>query len=284
MDAKDFRLLVALDEDARRSFQALGRKVSLSAPSVRDRLRRLEERGIVQGYWVSINPAIFGRQDLLVAFAPEWTREAARKALGGPDVVWAAWKADGGLTVEVWPNDIKRGVAALVQFLGREPTWHGVAGPSWSGTLSRLDWRVLDALIDQPRASVEQLARTTRLSPKTVRRHLAGLTRSEAIFVVPRLGFLGDSGDIVFHLLVGGNISFAEVRRAIGDAVLIHETQDPMRKYLFCRVDGLGELTARIHAVEQLPGVTSVQVSLNREMLVGKEFVHRLVRERTERP
>ncbi|HYT01160.1 MAG TPA: AsnC family transcriptional regulator, partial [Thermoplasmata archaeon] len=39
MDAKDFRLLVALDEDARQSFQALGRKVSLSAPAVRDRIR-----------------------------------------------------------------------------------------------------------------------------------------------------------------------------------------------------------------------------------------------------
>ena len=71
MDAKDFRLLVALDEDARQSFQALGRKVSLSAPAVRDRIRRLEERGIVQGYWVSIVPAIFGRRDLLMSFDGE---------------------------------------------------------------------------------------------------------------------------------------------------------------------------------------------------------------------
>src|SRR5256886_15143499 len=65
VDEKDFRLLVELNENARRSFKALGRRVTLSAPAVRDRIRRLEERGVVQGYWVSIDPAVFGRQDLL---------------------------------------------------------------------------------------------------------------------------------------------------------------------------------------------------------------------------
>src|SRR5205807_3581233 len=57
-DLKDFRLLVELNENARRSFQALGWRVTLSAPAVRDRIRRLEERGVVQGYWVSIDPAV----------------------------------------------------------------------------------------------------------------------------------------------------------------------------------------------------------------------------------
>ena len=41
MDAKDFRLLVALHEDARASYRSLGRRVSLTAPAVRDRLARL---------------------------------------------------------------------------------------------------------------------------------------------------------------------------------------------------------------------------------------------------
>ena len=279
MDAKDFRLLVALDEDARQSLQALGRTVSLSAPAVRERLQRLEARGILQGYWVAVNPRIFGRRDLLMAFEPEWSRDEAVKALTGPDVAWVAWKVDGGLTVQVWPQDIRRGVAAVTRFLGRDPIWQGVAGSSWTGTLTRLDWRVLEALIDDPRASVDELSQRTRLSPKTVRNHVARLTRDEAIFVVPRLGFLADSGDVVYHLAVAGKISFAALRRAIGDAVLVHETQDPPRKFLFCRADNLGELTATTHGLGKSPDVTSVQLSLNREMLIGIEFVHRLVQE-----
>src|SRR5207253_5488412 len=113
VDEKDSRLLGELNENARRSFQALGRRVNLSAPAVRDRIRRLEERGIVQGYWVSIVPAVFGRQDLLVSFDGDWNRDEAMKALGAPDVAWVAWKVDGGVTLEVWPRDVKKAVAAL---------------------------------------------------------------------------------------------------------------------------------------------------------------------------
>lgn len=282
MDAKDFRLLVALDEDARQSLQALGRKVSLSPPAVRERLRRLGERGILQGYWLTVNPRVFGRQDLLMAFDPEWTRDAAMMALGGPDVAWVAWKVDGGLTVQVWPQDVKRGAGALTRFLGRDPIWQGVSGPTPPGQLTRLDWRVLDALVDDPRASIERLSHALGLSPKTVRSHVARLVRDETIFVVPRLGFLADSGDIVYHVAVSGTISFAALRRAMGDAVLVHETQDPPRKFLFCRADNLGELTATTHELGKRPEVTSVQLSLNREMFIGVDFLHRLVRERIQ--
>jgi len=282
MDAKDFRLLVALDENARQSYQALGRKVSLSAPAVRERLQRLEERGILQGFWVSVDPRVFGRHNLLVAFDPEWSRTEAVRALGGPDVAWVAWKVEGGLTVQVWPHEVERGISALVRFLGRDPIWHGVGDSAWTGKLGRLDWRVLDSLIDDPRAPVEQLSVATRLSPKTIRNHLGRLTRDEAIFVVPRLGFLADSGDIVYNLLVGGTVSMVELRRTIGESVLIHETRDPPRKYLFCRAANLGELTAATHRLGKLPGATSVSVTLNREMIIGMEFLHRLVRERMD--
>src|SRR3989475_13214345 len=86
VDGKDFRLLVALHEDARASYRALGRRVSLSAPAVRDRLRRLEGRGIFQGYMISVDPSLLDRDELLVFFQGEWNREGARGALGVSDV------------------------------------------------------------------------------------------------------------------------------------------------------------------------------------------------------
>ena len=288
MDKKDFDLLVALDENARQSLQALGRRVGLSAPAVRERLLRLEDHGILQGYWVSIDPAIFGRKNLLVYFAGERTREEAERALDASDVAWVAWKVDGGITVQVWPRHMNRALASLTRFIGREPSWRGVSRSNWRGTLSGLDWRVLETLIDEPRAPVERLGTVSGLSPKTVRKHLERLLREEAVFVVPRLGFLSDAGDLVYHLLVSGVVTFPDLRRTLGDVVLIHETAEPPRKYLFCRADSLGDLTARTHALRKLPTVSDVEVTLNREMLLGTAYVHALVREHidrwTERP
>jgi DNA-binding Lrp family transcriptional regulator len=282
VDSKDFRLLALLNEDARQSFRALGRCLSLSAPAVRERLRRLEARGIIQGYWVSVDPTIFGREDLLVSFGKEWTREDAVRASNAPDVAWVAWKVEGGLTVQLWPSHADRAVGELAEFIGREPSWHGTSRSGWSGSLSGIDWRILDALLDAPLASVEQLADATNLSPKTVRKHLAGLVRSEAIFVVARVGLPTDSGVLVYNLLVGGTAPFAEIKKRIGDAVLVHETAEPRRMYLFCRADSLGELTATMQALQKAPGVSSVQLTLSREMILRTDFVHRLVRERMD--
>lgn len=50
LDDLDRKLLAALQNDARLSFRALGRQVGLSQPAVADRVRRLEEAGILKGY------------------------------------------------------------------------------------------------------------------------------------------------------------------------------------------------------------------------------------------
>jgi Lrp/AsnC family transcriptional regulator, leucine-responsive regulatory protein len=55
IDAVDTRVLKALAEDARISVADIARIVGLSAPSVSERIRRLEESGVIEGYTVRIN-------------------------------------------------------------------------------------------------------------------------------------------------------------------------------------------------------------------------------------
>ncbi|HZJ04419.1 MAG TPA: Lrp/AsnC family transcriptional regulator [Nocardioidaceae bacterium] len=54
------RILAALSEDARLSTSALARRVSMSAPAVRERVNRLEEEGVIRGYRIDIDPAAVG--------------------------------------------------------------------------------------------------------------------------------------------------------------------------------------------------------------------------------
>jgi Lrp/AsnC family leucine-responsive transcriptional regulator len=61
VDAIDVRLLRSLSRNARTSLAELARDVGLSAPSVSERLKRLEETGVIKGYAVTIDPAALGR-------------------------------------------------------------------------------------------------------------------------------------------------------------------------------------------------------------------------------
>lgn len=60
LDAVGWQLLAALQEDARLSFAELGRRVGLSPPAVAERVRRLEEVGIITGYCAQVNPEKVG--------------------------------------------------------------------------------------------------------------------------------------------------------------------------------------------------------------------------------
>lgn len=50
LDDLDRKLLTALQADARLSFRALGRQVGLSQPAVAERVRRMEEAGVLGAY------------------------------------------------------------------------------------------------------------------------------------------------------------------------------------------------------------------------------------------
>ncbi len=57
MDAVDRQLLDALRANARASWAELGRQIGLSGPSVQERVRRLEERGVIAGYRTVLTPS-----------------------------------------------------------------------------------------------------------------------------------------------------------------------------------------------------------------------------------
>ncbi|GAB7052776.1 Lrp/AsnC family transcriptional regulator [Catenuloplanes indicus] len=64
MDDMDWAILGELQADARLSYSELSRRVHLSAPAVAERVRRLEESGVISGYHAHIDPARAGRSVL----------------------------------------------------------------------------------------------------------------------------------------------------------------------------------------------------------------------------
>ena len=60
LDATNLRLLEELQRDARTSLAELGRRVGLSPPAVGERLRRLEQDGVITGYRVEVDPRRLG--------------------------------------------------------------------------------------------------------------------------------------------------------------------------------------------------------------------------------
>jgi DNA-binding Lrp family transcriptional regulator len=61
IDQIDRRIIALLRDDARRSFQDIGRRVGLSAPAIKRRVDRLEAAGVIRGYTVQQQVRVVGQ-------------------------------------------------------------------------------------------------------------------------------------------------------------------------------------------------------------------------------
>jgi len=60
IDAVNRRILEELLREPRLTMSELGRRVGMSSPAVTERVRRLEETGVIRGYSLDLNPAALG--------------------------------------------------------------------------------------------------------------------------------------------------------------------------------------------------------------------------------
>lgn len=91
MDAIDLRILEILQRDARVTQQDIAKDVKLSQPSVADRIRKLEARGTITGYYAKVDPTQLGKD--ITAFIgvgishPKYFEQFGKRVTALPDVL-----------------------------------------------------------------------------------------------------------------------------------------------------------------------------------------------------
>lgn len=62
LDKLNWEILAVLQRDARASLAGIGRKIGLTAPAVAERVKRMEDLEIIEGYWTSVSHTRLGYQ------------------------------------------------------------------------------------------------------------------------------------------------------------------------------------------------------------------------------
>ncbi|MCQ2551441.1 MAG: Lrp/AsnC family transcriptional regulator [Clostridia bacterium] len=61
MDKTDVKIINALGKNSRATLKDVAAKVNLTSPAVSERIRRLEEEGVIEGYHIDINYGKMGK-------------------------------------------------------------------------------------------------------------------------------------------------------------------------------------------------------------------------------
>jgi DNA-binding Lrp family transcriptional regulator len=98
MDAVDRKILALLVEDGRRTYDDIGRQVSLSAPAVKRRVDRLRASGAITGFTAVVDHAAIGdHTEALIElfFAPGTLLDQVADVLRPHPEVVEAWSVTG---------------------------------------------------------------------------------------------------------------------------------------------------------------------------------------------
>lgn len=119
LDAIDWKIIEALQENARMSMAALGREIGLSAPAAAERIRRLEQRRVIRAYRAEIDLEHVGLmvQAIVRIKATGHDLDKATRQLCAFPEVFECYRATGGdcFVLRIALSDIKE----LQKFLDR---------------------------------------------------------------------------------------------------------------------------------------------------------------------
>jgi len=91
LDATDLRILEALQEDARQTYTSIGKRLGIAHSTVYDRIKRMEQYGIIKKYTAIIDAEKAGTKNIIALMTvftdPKESEKVAEKLCEAPQVL-----------------------------------------------------------------------------------------------------------------------------------------------------------------------------------------------------
>lgn len=139
LDTIDIKILETLQKNARTKRNALAEEVGLSLPSLSDRLKKLEDNGIIEGYFTKVNRKVFGYDlmafILVVMDSSKNYEKLSEKVLKTPEILEChSILGEGSHILKALVKDTE----ALEKLLSQIQSWPGVTRTITSFVLSTI--------------------------------------------------------------------------------------------------------------------------------------------------
>ena len=184
MDNLDMKILSRLLNNCRESDRQIGIELGISGGTVRTRIRKMQERKIIEEFFIKVEPPVLGYGILYFVVSGQDINEILEQAslVGEP---YFMVPCVGGITVcgiSVKENlDQKMELAKKLMKDVRVLSIFEAENPGFNSNLTKTDLEILEELIKNPREKIEQIAKNTNMSTKTITRCIEKLHENDGI-------------------------------------------------------------------------------------------------------
>jgi len=178
------RILSSLLNNCRESDRQIGKELGISGGAVRARIQKMQEKKIIEEFFIKVEPPVLGYGVLYFVVTGESMNEILEQVnlVGEPYFVVPCI---GGITVcgiSVKENmEQKIELAKKLMKDVRVLSIFEAENPGFNSNLTKTDLEILEKLIKDPRQKIEQIAKNTNMSTKTITRCIEKLHENEGI-------------------------------------------------------------------------------------------------------
>jgi len=280
MDKLDMKILNMLLDNCRESDRQIGKIIGISGGAVKSRIQKMIDNKIIEKFTLKIEPPILGYNLFYVVVTGENKDDILKqvKLIGDPFLVVPCV---GGITVcgIVVKENVEQKIELTKNLMRdvRVLSIFNAENPGISSDLTRTDLEIIEKLLQNPRAKIDEIARTTNFSTKTITRSIEKLQNDDAIL----FSLLYDpeklSGYVPYAILVWVENDFKKTLKTLEKKFSNSFLQKPFiaknQIVLFMYSDNIFKLDELTQNVRDVDGVKFADLFIPKEINLPTKWI-----------
>ena len=178
------KILNVLLDNCRESDRQIGKKIGISGGAVKSRIQKMIKNKIIEKFTLKVEPPVLGHNLFYVVTTGEDQDSILKqvKLVGEPFLVVPCV---GGITVcgIVVQENVEQKIELAKNLMKdvRVLTIFPAENPNIRSDLTKTDLQIIDELMKNPRAKIDDIAKAIKLSTKTITRSLEKFQKDDAI-------------------------------------------------------------------------------------------------------
>ncbi|MBM3895308.1 MAG: Lrp/AsnC family transcriptional regulator [Thaumarchaeota archaeon] len=184
MDELDIQILSILLDNCRESDRQIGKKIGISGNAVSSRIQKMIQNKVIEKFALKIEPPVLGYNVLYIVVSGQDLNQILKQVrlVGEPFFVVPCVGDITVCSIVIKENvEEKISLAKKIMKDVRVLSIFEAQNPGIRSDLTKTDLEIINVLLENPRARIEEIAKATSFSTKTITRALDKLQNDEAI-------------------------------------------------------------------------------------------------------
>jgi len=285
------QILSRLLNNCREPDRQIGMEVGISGGAVKSRIKKMIKNGIIEFFTLKIEPPVLGYGVLYFVVTGEDLDKILQqvKLIGEPFFVVPCI---GGITVcsIVVKENVQQKIELAKNLMKdvRVLSIFEAENPGISSDLTKTDLEIINELMKDPRQKIEDIAKKTNLSTKTVTRSIEKLQNDEAVQFTLVYEPTKIEGYIPYCILAWIDGDLKQILKMLKDEFAENFLQKPFlaknQIVLFLYSDDIFKLDDLTQQARKIPGVKTADLFIPRKIAFPQEWIKNAVAEAKKSP